>query len=604
MSRLHQHPQDVHRPSSSISSPSVTSPPSSSFSSSFITSPTRVARLSTFVPRPILTGSGHQRTKPATQRVSFFPLPPRLSPAPLSPSWAESMDPFNLFHSSSSSTSPLAPPSSLMTSSSPLTPFLSSLHSNLSVVRMSSGQLIRLSLGLFLLASALFLCLNGSAVQSSLAGTRWYLRRRHLDFHAIAQRVHLQELSARETSHDVFIRPLQQVVQRRRVHVPHCNDSTPCTFPHAPPQAASPLFIAATSDPSVCVGHQFTQWLYGAYLAYEAQAAYVHSPPFSGAHADAFNQLLGLGTNEVDVPHLQQLRPPSPRELVTRQASFTQAQNLNGSGVQAWLRAELREHSFRRDEAHLADASSSSLLILNATSLPDSCPPHRMVCHPQLNLVLRQKYCLARVRQPVASVYSNRSSPSSHPPALQVAFALQCGDECYGGQQFLSLDSIVTTIHHLAHTARKRKLPQPEIHFFVEQPDAADHSHTSGAAASATAAEYFRAITRAPQLASTPMFLHAGLSAPALLHQLVVADVLVASNSPFSLLAASLRTSVTIGQSVHCGFSVAGYHPDSGIFNRQVMANHYTDSRRWAISEFRSAQQCYNMRRWDKLEDE
>ena len=373
--------------------------------------------------------------------------------------------------------------------------------------------------------------------------------------------------------------------------LPHRRQCHPFLFP----RPSSTLFVTAWANHGAGLGHQFGEWLYGASIAFMLNLTYVHTPFM--ANSARWDGWLGFGTGEeteADVPNLA-----THAHLIVRTDEAHMAKS-NRLTIEDWVREQIAEHNTNLSRTIPATPSTPSsspsspssalvsadpeteVTLLRIYRVHVPWPSRRYSCHPDVNLILRQKYCAARLRQPVLEELYREDREAGR---VVVAFHLRCGDSCFSPFRATPLPSVVHTIRLLADTLTGAGMPVPAFHLFSQPPqnDTAEH--------------HFEPVMSSSQLAGIPLTGHWHTHAHTTLHHLVTADILIGAQSSFSWVASLLHHTVAMGPVDTCRWQVAGYERLTGAFDQQSLLKQLNASRPYAPN-FASLDDCHALRKW------
>ena len=364
------------------------------------------------------------------------------------------------------------------------------------------------------------------------------------------------------------------------------------------PRPSSTLFVTAWANHGAGLGHQFGEWLYGATVAFMLNLTYVHTPFM--ANSARWDRWLGFGAGEETEADVRNLATHSHLIVRTDEAHLAKSNTLT---IEDWVRLQIAEHHANlssRSTTLLTPTPSSSPSSALASADPETevtllriyrvhvpWPSRRYSCQPDVNLLLRRKYCAARLRQPVTEDLYRADREAGR---VVVAFHLRCGDSCFNPFRATPLPSVVHTIRLLAETLTDAGLPTPAVHLFSQPPQ------------NESAEYHFHSVMHSPQLAGIPLTGHFYAHAHTTLHHLVTADVLIGAQSSFSWVASLLHHTVAMGPVDTCRWQVAGYDRVTGAFDGASLLKQLNASRRHA-PKFNSLDDCYALRKWtDGLE--
>ena len=376
------------------------------------------------------------------------------------------------------------------------------------------------------------------------------------------------------------------------------------------PSPTQYLFITSHVDPSASLHTQFQQFLYAPYLSLTLNISYVYNG-LSKAQGE-WGRWLGLDWGERAEDGLL--------GEWARERVFQYEAGLDGRGVEGmeakgevaeWVLDKRRrvddvnerlldysrnKHKLgnaeppRIDEpkgSHLVGPDTTALnpnspintaSVLRLSRMP--LPALQLACYPPLHLLLRQKYCAARVREPLPfDLYGEDRARGR----IIVAVHYRCGDECYHPTRAIPLSSTINTLRRITELAAQHSLPPLALHVFSSPP------------ANDTAESFFHPLTTAFPTTRLHLSAHSHL----LLHHLVSSDVLMlpsVASSGLSWLAELLHAgAVTLVQSnpLHdCGGEVSGYRERDGEFDGDSFVRMW----QWSVEQG-------SKRRYDSLLD-
>ena len=370
--------------------------------------------------------------------------------------------------------------------------------------------------------------------------------------------------------------------------LPHRRLCHPFLFP----RPTSTLFVTAWPNHGAGVGHQFGEWLYGPAVALMLNISYAHTGFL--ANSARWDSWLGFGAGEDSELDVRNMAMQS--HLVIRNDTMHYARD-NSLTMEDWVRVQLAEYRTahgRSPASPFAVSAPSALVQVAADPATDVTllriyrvhvpfPSRRYSCYPELNLLLRRKYCVARVRVPVAEELYKEDREAQR---TVVAFHLRCGDSCFNPARATPLPSVIRTIRLMADTLVSAGLT-PAFHLFSQPPD------------NETAEEHFRPVTEGAELRGVQMTTHWYAHSHTTLHHLVTADVLIGAQSSFSWLSSLLHHTVAMGPVDTCRWQVQGYDRLTGEFNGSSLLRQLHASRLHA-PRFRTLDDCHALRRWDE----
>ena len=354
------------------------------------------------------------------------------------------------------------------------------------------------------------------------------------------------------------------------------------------PRPTSTLYITSWPNHGAGLGHQFGEWLYGPALAHMLGVTYVHTG-FLGNSA-RWADWLGFGAGEDGEADVRNVAVDV--ELVVRWDA-DHYNKTNTRTVEEWVKEQRSMHEQRMNASFvtlntpalqlLADGdpiTPATLLRVYRIHVPH--PASRYSCHPDVNLLLRQKYCAARIHHPVSTDLFAHDRAAG---AVIVAFHLRCGDSCYNEFRTTPFPSVITTIRLMYDTIKEAGLGETVFHLFSQPPQ--DN----------TAENHFAPLLTSSNLTGITMHGHWYTHAHTTLHHLITADILIGAQSSFSWVASLLHHTVAMGPVETCRWQVAGYRKESGTFEPASLLRELNNSRAYR-PQFRSMDDCYAMKKW------
>ena len=355
------------------------------------------------------------------------------------------------------------------------------------------------------------------------------------------------------------------------------------------PRPTSLLYVTAWPNHGAGLGHQFGEWLYGPAIAMMLNVSYAHTGVLG--NSARWDRWLGFGAGEDTEADVRNMAMRS-RVVVRRDEEHFMRNNT--LTIEDWVRAQLAEHhahvnrsngllsarAWQQQPGEGEPPMEVTLLRIYRVHVP--WPSRRYSCHPDINLLLRRKYCAARIRLPVPEDLYAADRAANR---VVVAFHLRCGDSCYNPFRATPLSSVIRTIRVLADALRGAGLLSPALHLFSQPP----HNDT--------AENHFRPVLESAELADISMVGHWYTHAHTTLHHLITADVLIGAQSSFSWVASLLHHTVALGPVDTCRWQVDGYDRITGEFDGQSLLRQLNASRKHA-PRFRSMDDCYALRRW------
>ena len=304
------------------------------------------------------------------------------------------------------------------------------------------------------------------------------------------------------------------------------------------PSPSSYIFLTSHVDPSTSLHTQFQQFLYAPYLALTLNLSYAYNP-LSKAQGE-WGRWLGLGWGEKAEDGLL---GEWGRVRVFQYEASEDGRGLQGmegkEAVQDWIvdrqrkvddiNSRLLDYSRNKhklgnmeppriDEPKGSHIDGPDTTAINPTSPINTAsvlrlsrlplPSLQLACHAPLHLSLRQKYCAARVREPVPVDLFGEDRARGR---MIVAVHFRCGDECYHPTRAVPLSTTLNTLTRIRALVTQHSLPPPAFHVFTSPPN------------NDTAESFFHPLTTAFPTARLHLSVHSHL----LLHHLVTSDVLV-----------------------------------------------------------------------------
>ena len=367
---------------------------------------------------------------------------------------------------------------------------------------------------------------------------------------------------------------------------------------------------------SVCLS--LGEWLYGPLLAARHNLTYAHTGFMM--KSIRWTRFLGFAEGEDSVEDLEVrfAHEPGLSDLGgTGGASgpgssssihaVTRSQHENSledsatwvPGVLAAFRAqsEARWDTLRSEGFELARPNAAQAALAPHLTRPllvrfdqVHVPHHSVICdQPEMYRILRQKYCAARVRNPVrADLYAEERAKDGGLNYTVVALHLRCGDSCYNPYRATSFDSVAATALRL-HALLTVLDPGRPISF---------HLFSQGPANNTAEAHFQPLLQKLSGLKVTP---HWTLGSSMVLHHLVRADVLVGAQSSFSWLASLLQYGVSLAPLTSCAHSVK-YDKQTGAFDEEQFNREYRHAQdKLPRYRFGSMQDCVNIQRHDQV---
>ena len=399
----------------------------------------------------------------------------------------------------------------------------------------------------------------------------------------------------------------------------------PFTFP----RPTSDVYVSASANHGAGIGHQFGEWLYGPYLAFKHNITYSHTPfLYNGGH---WTEWLGFGAFE-----------DTEQDIVTGSDALLihdwrpDDEYKRGSiGMDKWIHSKRDEqqqsHYFqtnRRKNAQQQPPRTISLTTTTDTPLTGNLPAtipietsplidelttdyllrlYRIhvpdpktvyACNPYLNLILRQKYCFARIKWPInINLYREDRLHNR----IIIAIHLRCGDSCFDPQRTTTFESIKNTINILNNILNILfPLQQLSFHIFTQPPQRIPGTPTEHHAP--TAEEHFQPLldslkTNYNNNNNNKTFLiqtHYYISSHVTLHHLIESDILLGAQSSFSWISSLLHHITSFGPMPQCKWNIE-YNKKSGEINQEQLINSIQNS--WKFKpKFNTLQDCYDLK--------
>lgn len=348
---------------------------------------------------------------------------------------------------------------------------------------------------------------------------------------------------------------------------PHYNLSQQYNIP------SSNVYVTSIPNHGAGLGHQFGEWLYGPYIAYNLSLNYMFTP--YTYNAARWTKYLGVGDGEDTEDDLRLMT--NSDKLVKKYA--LKPEHLEGSNpyshkVEQWLYDTLGdiEQKFAVGEY---TQQHTILLELNEIHVPNV----NYACHPQMNLMLRQKYCIARAKRPMRDDFYAADQEQGN---LVVAIHMRCGDSCFDPYRSTPFSAIVNTIQGLSAALEPEYGRKVSYHLYSQPPQ------------NMTAEEHFQPLLTHPVLQQQNVVTHFHASSVSTLHHLATADVLVGGQSSFSWVGGVLHSAVTLGPMSVCKFSVQ-YNKDTGAFDQQEFLKELHASRDY-VPRYGTIEDCARMK--------
>ena len=228
------------------------------------------------------------------------------------------------------------------------------------------------------------------------------------------------------------------------------------------------------------------EWLTGPWLALRLNLTYVCTDMLK--QSSRWNAFLGLSEGEDTVEDLV-VRYGGVSRVETR-SQMDPTQNFDTLPMLNWTAHAIdwvrRDPLLAQARAQVAQdrlwASQRSNALTPGLPFPVlieahmvAVPRHSVVCEPLIQRTIRQKYCAARIRNPVP--YDFYAADRAQGKII-ITWHLRCGDECFSAFRSTSFDSIVKTCWALkALFARIEPQRSIVLYFFSQKPhnDTAEH---------------------------------------------------------------------------------------------------------------------------------
>ena len=372
------------------------------------------------------------------------------------------------------------------------------------------------------------------------------------------------------------------------------------TFPRPLPGSIhSSFFVTAVPNRGAGIGHQFTEWVVGPYLANKFGLTFVYQPFLE--QAARWDTFLGLSEGELTLEDVEIMYGPIQRTIQARYPEDPETWKLYN--VSIWTDAQLKQillntkgySSFMPDPSQPSTRSSlqsspnSYLTLPHSTLTPNltapiliqsyeiSIPLNIDVCEAGILIPVRQKYCLARIRNPVRQKLYDEDRRRNK---IVIAWHLRCGDGCFDSYRATSFESITVTSWK-AKQIFDRIEPNRELvfHFFSQDP------------LNGTAEEHFAPLIKRLQPMETRTHWHA--KSTSVLHHLITSDILFGSISGFSWLSSLYHNRIAIGSYPGCNDPL-DYDRESGEFNEERFIDAWNRHKN-ELPKFDSFQDCLNI---------
>ena len=250
-------------------------------------------------------------------------------------------------------------------------------------------------------------------------------------------------------------------------------------FPRPPPGSpTSSIFVTGVPNHGAGVGHQFGEWLTGPWLARMLNLTYISTELLK--QSSRWVTFLGHCEGEDTVEDLYQTYGGVARVL--KRSQMDPREDFDKYPMLNWTRDAIER--VRRDPGLSTAAAAldpARLTVAQRSLTPSlpfpvmveahmvSIPHHETVCEPVLNRILRQKYCAARMRNPVpVDLYREDREANK----IIITWHLRCGDSCYSTFRSTSFESVAKTSWALLDLMHKLE-PTREVVFYLfsQKPD-------------------------------------------------------------------------------------------------------------------------------------
>jgi len=270
--------------------------------------------------------------------------------------------------------------------------------------------------------------------------------------------------------------------------------------------------------------------------------------------------------------------------------SSSRIQRIDSNGYPADIERIIHEQQHREcgeKEAVMVVATDPQRVFTTSSKL---------LCHSQLNLAFRRKYCAARIEMPLPShllVYDyGNVAAEAH---LNIAMHYRAGDIAYTPPEQIwrkrvDFQSAAATINAVCN-AIERDFPSYTytVHIFSQRPpDASDLS-------------YFDPLLHDDRLRARDVRLYADFKSEASLHAMVTAPIFIGSGSGFSAVALMLRSGINVAQNTTatCVNKVA-VKEDGSIDSQEFtkLLRQYLHRHSHQPLQYNSMRQCLEMEAW------
>ena len=376
-----------------------------------------------------------------------------------------------------------------------------------------------------------------------------------------------------------------QLMQSDRSSAPvtsSSHDLVPFRFPRYTSNGHPSLYVTAWPNHGAGVGHQFGEWLHGAAMSFTHNLTYVHAP-FMVMSAKWTN-FLGFGFGEWEHADVE-AHYDTVEERVLQD---------NTEQPDAWIDkqvAQYDEHLAKQINAVPADGvyepTSARVLRLHRIHVP-TYGPHSgtdsYACLPELNLLLRQKYCMARIREPISTDLYALDRAAQR---FVIALHMRCGDSCYNIWRATNLDSVRVTITHVIALLTSAPLSIAEssisFHLFSQSPS------------NNTAAEHFAPVVHhIRSTTSAHVTSHFDVLGITTLHHMIISDLLIGASSSFSWIAALLHHTASMGPISACQWNCQ-YDRLTGMFDQPCLVKAIQQSQPHR-NKYDSIQDCHDLK--------
>jgi len=336
------------------------------------------------------------------------------------------------------------------------------------------------------------------------------------------------------------------------------------------------VFLTSKPNHGAGLGHQFGEWIMGPYLAMRLNATYLHTGFL--IQSARWNSFTGFGFGE---PTLEDL----PNYLAEEEPAYLmqdprRRQNTLSKEVRA-LRKQIADLVEKEDVRN----RKGLVVVYERIHTPDLA----IGCYPPLNLLLRQKYCAARVANPLTKKEDLYAEDRAAGRTI-IAVHYRCGNSCFSSYRSTSRLSILMTLTQIRDAIMQHvgAVDNMVVHFFA-QPPSERHNITTD--------EHFSPLFNDERLGGLRIVPHFDTSATQTFHHLVTSDILIGSQSSFSWLAFLLHHSLNIGPMHSCRWKVK-YDKKTGEVDTNAIMAHFQQAKE-ERPKFDSIQDCLNLKPLD-----